>query len=57
MIKVKLDTGVQVNVMPLKVYNSINTKSRLLKPTKVKFNCILGKENSCYWSMPVELQI
>ena len=42
-IKVKLDTGVQVNVMPVQVYNSINTnKSKVLQPTKVKLTAYGG---------------
>ncbi|CAB4016259.1 Hypothetical predicted protein [Paramuricea clavata] len=35
-IKAKLDTGAQVNVMPVHVYNSLKTKSKVLQPTKVK---------------------
>ena len=36
-IKVKLDTGAQVNIMLVQVYNSIKTnKSKVLQPTKVK---------------------
>ena len=42
-IKVKLDTGAQVNVMPVQVYNSINTnKSNVLQPTKVKLTAYGG---------------
>jgi hypothetical protein len=39
---VKLDTGAQVNVMPVKVYNSLKTKSKVLQPTKVKLTAYGG---------------
>ena len=35
-VKVKLDTGAQVNVMSVQVNNSLKTKSKVLQPTKVK---------------------
>jgi sRNA-binding carbon storage regulator CsrA len=35
-VKVKLDTGAQVNVMSVQVYNSLKTKSKVLQPTKVE---------------------
>ena len=42
-IKVKLDTGAQVNIMPVQVYNSMNTyKSKVLQPTKVKLTAYGG---------------
>ena len=41
-IKVKLDTGAQVNVMPVQVYNSLKTKSKVLQPTKVKLTAYGG---------------
>ena len=42
-IKVKLDTGAQVNVKLVQVYNSIKTnKSKVLQPTKVKLTAYGG---------------
>ncbi len=37
-----VDTWAQVNVMPVKVYNSLKTKSKVLQPTKVKLNVYGG---------------
>ena len=42
-VKVKLDTGAQVNVMPVQVYNSLKTKSKVLQPTKVKLTAYAGE--------------
>ena len=45
-IKVKLDTGAQVNVMSVQVYNSLKTKSKVLQPTKVKLTAYGGNRIS-----------
>ena len=42
-VKVKLGTGAQVNVMPVQVYNSLKTKSKVLQPTKVKLTAYAGE--------------
>ena len=46
LIKVKLDTGAEVNVMPVQVYNSLKTKSKVLQPTKVKLTAYRGNRIS-----------
>ena len=42
-VKVKLDTGAQVNVMSAQAYISLKTKSKVLQPTKVKLTACEGE--------------
>ena len=43
-VKVKLDTGAEVNVMPLRVFSQIEDVETELKATKVKLNGYSGEE-------------
>jgi hypothetical protein len=43
-VKVKLDTGAQVNVMPIEVYKTIDINAKKLKPTNTKLTAYGGNK-------------
>jgi len=54
-VKLKVDTGAQVNILPLHVYSSLNTQAKLVKSdTKLTS---YSNDNLCVYGMPLWTKI